>query len=379
MRNTLRFVAFSPSSDCTEMVGCCRLSELEKFNLAGAGMTPYTRRECFVRACAFAGAALALRAKAAGASPKYPRNLTKMDIDRWMTELSNWGRWGKDDQAGTINLITHAKRTRAAALVRDGVSVSMSANADIAMAPASGAAPVATQHNWEHTMKSTGVGRTDGYVIDTYSMSYHNSVTTHLDALSHFFYAGKTYNGFLSDAITSWGATKDDVMPFKDGIFTRGVLIDMPALRGVPYLGDDEALYPEDLESWEKKARLKIESGDAVFLRTGKWRRVAEKGPLTEQLPGLYASCAKWLKERDIALLGSDVVQDVRPSRVDGVNQPIHLLFLVAVGTPLIDSCNLEALSEACAQRKRWSFLFTTAPLRVPGGTGSPLNPIATF
>src|ERR1700685_4176066 len=106
-------------------------------------------------------------------------------------------------------------------------------------------------------------------------MSYHNSISTHLDALSHFFYAGKMYNGFPSDAITSWGATKNDVMPFKDGIFTRGVLIDMPALKGVPYLGDDEAVYPEDLESWEKKAGLKIESGDAVFLRTGKWRRVA--------------------------------------------------------------------------------------------------------
>lgn len=294
-----------------------------------------------------------------------------------MTELSNWGRWGKDDQAGTINLITPTKRARAAAIVKDGVSVSMSRDADVNMA--SSETPGATSHNWQHTMKSTGVGRQDGFVLDTYAMAYHNSLSTHLDALSHFFYGGKVYNGFSSDAITAWGATKDDVMPFKDGIFTRGVLIDMPVLKGVPYLADDEAVYPEDLENWEKKAGFKIESGDAVFLRTGKWRRVAEKGPLTEQLPGMYGSCAKWLKERDISLLGSDVVQDVRPSRVEGVNQPIHLLFLVAVGTPLIDSCDLEALGQACAQRKRWTFLFTAASLRIPGGTGSPLNPIATF
>jgi kynurenine formamidase len=339
-------------------------------------MMPFTRRECILTAGAFAAAVAGRRAKAAEAAPKYPRDLTKADIDRWMTELSNWGRWGKDDQAGTINLITPAKRKQAAALVKDGVSVSMSGNADIEM---DSAAPQQSPHNWQHVMKSTGVGRQDGYVLDTYSMSYHNSISTHLDALSHFFYGGKVYNGFPSDAITSWGATKDDVMPYKDGIFTRGVLIDMPILKGVKYLADDEAIYPEDIETWEKKAGIKIESGDAVFLRTGKWLRVAEKGPLTEQLPGLYGSCAKWLKARDIALLGSDVVQDVRPSRVEGVNQPIHLLFLVAVGTPLIDSCNLEALSQACAQRKRWTFQFSAAALRIPGGTGSPLNPIATF
>ena len=168
-------------------------------------------------------------------------------------------------------------------------------------------------------------------------------------------------------------------MPFKHGIFTRGVLVDVPALKGVPFLGDDEPVYPEDLEAWEKKAGLKIESGDAVFVRTGRWRRIAEKGPLNRQMPGLYASSVKWLKQRDIALFGSDGVQDVRPSRVEGVDQPVHLLFLAAVGTPLFDNCGLEDLSQASAQRRRWTFLFTAAPLRVPGGTGSPANPIATF
>jgi kynurenine formamidase len=230
-------------------------------------------------------------------------------------------------------------------------------------------------------MRSNGQGRTEGYVVDSYSVSFHGNNTTHLDTLSHYIYGGKIYNGFPADSITSWGATRNDVMPFKDGIFTRGLLIDMPGFKGVPFLGDDEAVYPEDLESWEKKTGLRVESGDAVFLRTGRWRRVREKGPLNlnQQAPGLYASCGKWLKERDIALLGSDVVQDVRPSRVEGVNQPIHQIFLVAVGTPLFDNCDLEALSQAAAQRKRWAFLFTTAPLRVPGSTGSPANPIGTF
>jgi kynurenine formamidase len=340
-------------------------------------MAQHTRRDCLVTAGGLASFVFGLRAKAADLPVKYPRNLTKADIDRWMTELSNWGRWGKDDQAGTINLITPAKRKQASALVKDGVSVSMSIDADI---PAQGITPSPERrYTWEHVMRSNGAGRKDGFVIDSYSVLFHGSSTTHLDALSHLIYDGKIYNGFPGESINTWGATKNDVLPFKNGIFTRGVLVDVPALKGVPYLGDDEAVYPEDLEAWEKKAGLKIESGDAVFVRTGRWRRIAEKGPLNRQMPGLYASCVKWLKERDIALFGSDGVQDVRPSRVEGVDQPVHLMFLVAVGTPLFDNCDLEALSQAAAQRRRWSFLFTAAPLRVPGGTGSPANPIATF
>jgi len=348
-------------------------------------MAHHTRRDCLIKGFGLAGAAFGLRAKAAGPPEKYPRNLTKADIDRWMTELSNWGRWGKDDQAGTINLITTAKRKQALALAKEGVTVSMSVDADL---PAQGATPVPAaasggpqrpRYTWEHPMRATGIGRKDGFVIDTYSVSFHGSATTHLDALSHLIYDGKIYNGFPGDSINAWGATRNDVMPFKDGILTRGVLVDIPALRGVPYMGDDEPVYPEDLEAWEKKAGLRIESGDAVFVRTGRWRRIAEKGPMGRQMPGIYASCVKWLKQRDIALYGSDGVQDVRPSRVEGVDQPVHLLFLVAVGTPLFDNCGLEALSQAAAQRRRWTFLFTAAPLRVPGGTGSPLNPIAIF
>jgi kynurenine formamidase len=292
------------------------------------------------------------------------------------------GPLGKDDQAGTINLITPAKRK--AALVKDGVSISMSVDADIAPEGAASEPPVAAsgaqqrpRYTWEHTMRSNGIGKQDGWAIDTYSMSFHGSATTHLDALSHFIYDGKIFNGFPADSINSWGATRDDVMPFKDGIVTRGVLFDMPALKGVPYLGEDEAIYPEDLEAWEARMGAKLESGDAVFIRTGRWKRVAEKGSLKGTIPGPYASCVKWLKERDVALLGSDGIQDVRPSRIEGVDQPVHQLCLNTVGTPLMDNCNLEQLSQPAAQRRRWTFFLTIGPLRVPGGTGSPENPIA--
>jgi kynurenine formamidase len=332
------------------------------------------------------GAAAASCVTPAQAAEKYPRNLTKEDIDRWMTELSNWGRWGKDDQAGTVNLITDAKRKQAAALVKEGISVSMSLDADVAP---KGAPPEPDQpgmrprYTWQHVMRSTGVNMkaVSGYAVDTISVNFHGNNTTHFDALSHFIFNGHIYNGFPASDITTWGAEKNDVMPFKNGLVTRGVLIDWPRFKNVPYMGDDEAIYGEDLDVWEKKTGVKIESGDCVLLRTGRWKRVAEKGPLNLNVtaPGLYATAGRWLKDRDIALLGSDVVQDVRPSRVEGVNQPIHQLFLVAVGTPLFDNCDLEAAGEEAARLQRSTFCMMVAPLRVPGATGSPFNPLALF
>jgi kynurenine formamidase len=354
-------------------------------------MDRFTARERLRMLGAIALSGMTPAMQAAG-TEKYPRDLTKEDIDHWMTELSNWGRWGKDDQAGTCNLITPAKRKEAAALVKEGVSISMALDADIAPKgaapePAPSAEPGGRgrfpRYTWQHTMRSTGLNMRgpSGYAVDSIASTFHGNNTTHLDALSHFIFNGHTYNGFPAGSITEWGAEKNDVMPFKDGFFTRGVLIDWPRFKNVPYMGDDEAIYAEDLDAWEKKSGVKIASGDCVLLRTGRWKRVAEKGPLdlNVKAPGLYASCAKWLKERNIALLGSDVVQDVRPSRVEGVNQPIHQLFLVAVGTPLFDNCDLEAVSERAAALRRSTFCMTVAPLRVPGATGGPFNPLATF
>jgi kynurenine formamidase len=346
----------------------------------------YNRRQVLAGVAAMAICAEDLVAETTKAPTVTRRDLTKDDIDAWMKELSNWGRWGKDDQAGTVNLITPAKRRQAAALVKDGISISLALDADIPLqgqeepSQTQGSRP---RFSWEHVMMRDGqnMKNPSGYAVDSYKMTFHGNNTTHLDALCHFIFEGHIYNGFPADTITKWGATKDDVMPFKDGFLTRGILVDIPLLKGVPYMGDDEAIFPEDLEAWEKKVKVKIGSGDAVLIRTGRWLRVKEKGDLdlNVKAPGLYATCGRWLKERDIALLGSDVVQDVRPSRVEGVNQPIHQMLLVAVGTPLLDNCNLERASQAAAELRRWEFMLSVAPLRVPGGTGSPFNPIATF
>ena len=301
------------------------------------------------------------------------RHLTQADVDRWMTELSNWSRWGKNDQIGSVNLITAAKRKQAAALVVDGISVSLAHNAVTEKA-------LDNPSPFVHKMLATGAHPAGQFVMDEYSVSFHGYAHTHMDALAHMAWQGKMYNGFPQTGVTDQGAGQLAVTGFKNGIFTRGILIDIPRLKGVPYLEPSAAIYPEDLDAWEKQAGVTVGSGDVVFIRTGRWARRAEKGPWDPaHIAGLYASCARWLKQRDVAMVGSDAATDVMPSGVPGVGQPMHQLLLVAMGTPIFDNCDLEAVAIAAAERKRWAFLVTAAPIPVPGGTGSPLNPIATF
>lgn len=301
-------------------------------------------------------------------------NVTQADVDQWMTSLSNWGRWGKEDQIGALNLITPAKRKSAAALVKEGVSVSLARDTEKEKA-------VDNQNPFEQKMNWTGKSSPGQFSLDTYTVLYHGFAHTHMDALAHMFWHGKMFNGFAQETVTDSGAGQLAIQNMRNGIFTRGILIDIPELKGLPYLEPKTPIYPEDLEAWEKKAHVKIGSGDVVFIRTGRWARRAAKGPwnVGAESAGLHASCAKWLRERDVAMVGSDAASDVMPSMVEGVDQPIHQLLLISMGVMIFDNCDLEALSKATAQRKRWEFLLTAAPIPVIGGTGSPLNPIATF
>jgi kynurenine formamidase len=297
--------------------------------------------------------------------------VTKADVERWMTELSNWGRWGKDDQLGTLNLITPAKRKQALALVKEGYPVSL---AHAVLTEKSGDNP----NPFVHTMIMPGPDSQAGYVMDSYSVTYHGIAHTHLDALCHAFYLGKSFNGFAVSDVTANGCPKLSILSLQTGIMTRGILMDIARLKGVEYLEPGTPIYPEDLEAWEKQARLKVSAGDVIFIRTGRWARRAKLGPASNYA-GLHASCAKWLHDRGVAILGSDDAQDVSPSLVEGVRQPIHQLVLVAMGIHIFDNCDLEQLGEEAAKRKRWEFLLTAAPIAVSGGTGSPINPIATF
>jgi kynurenine formamidase len=290
-----------------------------------------------------------------------------------MTELSNWGRWGKDDQLGAVNLITPERRREAARLVRDGVSVSLAHDA-VTQRAADCLTPYA------HQMMPRGSGDPES-VSDMISVSYHGYVHTHLDALCHIFYQGKMYNGFAKDAeVLDTGSKKCGIDQLKDGLMGRAVLFDIPRLKGKPYLDLGEAIYPEDLEAWEKKAGITVKPGDIVLIRTGRWARRAALGPWDmASFAGLHASCMPWLKRRDIAILGSDSASDVIPSQVEGVAMPVHQITIVAMGVWILDVLDLEQAGAEAEKRKRWEFLLTVGPLRVVGGTGSPINPIATF
>ena len=328
--------------------------------------------------------ALAVAAGATAAWLSHPAQaqshltVTHEMFDRWMTELSNWNRWGKDDQMGAVNLITPAKRKQAAGLVKEGVSFSLARDAEKEKA-ADNPSPVA------HQMLRTGTSgqRGDfGGSADSFSISYHGYAHTHMDSLCHFFYKGKMYNGYPMEEVTEQGAGKNGILNFKNGIVTRGILMDIARLKGVDYLEPGTPIYPEDLDAWEKKARVKVSAGDVVLIRTGRWARRDSKGPWSVQdkgLAGLYASCARWLKSRDVAILGGDGAQDVLPSGVEGVSQPIHELVIVAMGMPIFDNCDLELIGREAERRQRWEFLITASPAAVPKATGSVLNPIATF
>tara|TARA_B100000945_G_scaffold302188_1_gene285585 strand:- start:373 stop:1368 length:996 start_codon:yes stop_codon:yes gene_type:complete len=300
--------------------------------------------------------------------------LPQKEFEKMVKELSNWGRWGKADQLGALNLITPEKRLEAARLVKHGISVSL----------ANPAATEITADNpdpYFHTMLRHG--KTEGmWAVDELKVSYHGFAHTHMDSLCHLFYKGKLYNGYSRREVTEKGAQKLSIHNVQQGVFTRGVLIDIPALRGVDYLEPGEAIMPEELVAWENRIGTKVQPGDVVFIRTGRWAAREAKGPWSVDqsgAAGLYVTCARWIKERDIAMLGSDAGSDVAPSRVEGVTHPIHILSLHAMGIHIFDCCNLEALHQTSQKLKRWDFLIQAAPIPVKGGTGSPLNPIATF
>ncbi|MEO2178043.1 MAG: cyclase family protein [bacterium] len=302
-----------------------------------------------------------------------PDTVTRVQYDQWMKDISNWGRWGNDDQLGTLNLITPAKRVAAARLVQKGVSVSLSLDLN-KKADALNASP------FEHLLEVSTFG---GHEVagDKYSVQYHGFAHSHLDGLPHFIHYGKMYNGFSVDGLKPAGAEKLGIQNFKNGIFTRGVLVDMPWFKQTDFLEPGAVVTSDDLEAWEKKTGVHIGSGDVLLIRTGRWERVRQKGQwnFLAKAAGSHASVALWLKKRDVAVIGSDGISDVMPSGVEGLLNPLHELVLVGLGMPILDNLDLDALAKEARRQKRWTFLFVGGPLRVPGGTGSPLNPIATF
>jgi|TARA_B100002003_G_C14157171_1_gene557436 kynurenine formamidase len=298
--------------------------------------------------------------------------ISAADVDQMVTDLSNWGRWGADDQLGTLNLITAQKRRQAAALVERGESVSMAQDLLIEAA-------VDNSNPFEHDMPTLPTDN-NPWAVDKVGVRFHGLVHSHIDALCHHHYKGTYYNNMQISAVSEDGCSRNSVMTMIDGIFTRGILMDIPRLKGQEWLEPGYAVTVADLEAWEQETGIRVGSGDAVLLRTGRWARREALGPWAQEgFAGWHVSTVAWLKERDVAIIGSDAALDVSPSGVEGVGSPVHMLVLVALGMPILDAMNLEAVAVKSAQENRWEFLLTAAPLRVVQGTGSPLNAIATF
>lgn len=298
-------------------------------------------------------------------------DLTADDVLAFHRTLSNWGRWGERDQLGTLNLVAAQARARAAHAVRSGRAVSCARPLATEPGP-SNPAPVV------HAMLGTA---TEGYGADYFALAPHGYATSHVDALCHIFHEGRLYNGYAAERVTAHGALELGIHQLRDGIVTRGVLLDPPAARGVPFLEPGTALHPADLEAAERAVGVRVASGDVLFVRTGRWACVEARGDWNprERLAGLHASCLPWLRERDVAALGSDGVSDVHPSGIDGVRLPIHEVGIVALGLTLLDDLDLERLAEAARSEGRHDFLVAIAPLVLRRGTASPVNPIAVF
>jgi kynurenine formamidase len=310
-----------------------------------------------------------------------PRPISAQEFDQLFQIVCNWGRWGSDDEQGTLNFITPAEICRAASLVRSGRSVSMAV-------PINKVAGPDNPHPAVHYMVQTfdvlsGLGE-PRFSLDYLACEFHGDCHTHVDALCHIAYKGQLYNGKPAEKITSRGASIEDITAYAQGIVGRGVLLDIPRLRGVKWLEPGEAVSAEELEAAEKAEGVRLSKGDVFVFRTGHHRRRLEVGPWNngyngEGKAGLHVSVMPWLHERQVAAFFPDGDGETVPSNVEGIAYPVHALQIAAMGMACADSLQFEELVQVCESERRWEFLVMAAPLRLPGGTGSLFNPLAVF
>jgi kynurenine formamidase len=283
--------------------------------------------------------------------------------------------WGPDDRRGGLNYITPAQVLAAAGEVRLGRTVTLEAPIQTRAAPDNPQPAV-------HEMIATG-DQADpaglSFAEDRLSMNVHGNADSHIDALSHVMYQARLYNDVPASTVTANGAAELSIAVASDGIVGRGVLLDIPRLRGVRWLEPGDHVTADDLTRAEEAQQVRVGQGDLLLVRVGHRRRQTELGAWDSAASraGLLPTAVEFVAERRVAVLGSDSNNDTSPSAAEGVDFPVHVLAINAMGLHLLDWLQLDGLVPLCEEAGRWSFCCVIAPLRLVRGTGSPVNPIA--
>jgi kynurenine formamidase len=284
--------------------------------------------------------------------------------------LSNAGRWGADDERGTLNFISPELVVRASRLVRSGRIVSASHDINFSVTPRN-PRPGLHQMLYREDRPSTA---------DSVTIHCHGYSMTHIDALCHVTLDGLTYNDRkFDDVVTRDGLTFGSVLPLAAGIATRGVLLDIPRARGQQWLGRDATVSVSDLEAAEEAAAVSVGEGDALVVRIGLDARERPGDQLpNDERTGLGPDCIEWLYDRKVAIFGGDCAERLPSGDPEWIH-PLHSIGIGRMGLVLVDNIAVETLAEVCEAERRWEFFFTVAPLRLPRATGSAVNPLCIF
>src|SRR5918995_3917665 len=292
------------------------------------------------------------------------------------SRLAHAASWGASDRRGALNNISAAQVLAAIGEVRSGRTVSLAR-------PVEGRPSADNPEPCRHEMTSGADDRSRGaglhFAADRFVMNVHGNADSHIDALCHVIYNGKLYNGVGVDTLTPSGASALSIDVAHDGIVGRGVLLDIPRVRGISWLEPGDQVTLDDLVAAERDQNLRVGRGDLLFVRVGHSRRRAEVGPwnAADARAGLHPTAMEFVAERHVSVLRSDGNNDTAPSTTEGVEFPVHVLAINAMGLHLLDYLRFEDLAQLCEEQSRWSFLCVIAPLRLPAATGSPVNPIA--
>lgn len=303
-------------------------------------------------------------------------------VEDLLREVSNWGRWGDDDDRGTLNLLTDAGARAALKTVRAGSTIPLGRSLG-PRATMPGEAPV------QHHMLATGSecpAEGEHVMADWFGLQPHGLSITHLDALNHMAWNGRLYNGAPASAVTALrGGAYGSAEHVSRGVVTRGILLDVPRALGHDWIDPARPIGAGHLDACLAYAGAEVRPGDAVLIRTGRDPWLAGPGGGSRgvgdglRLAGLDVDCLPWLHERDVAIMASDAVHDVVPGLLEGVGSPVHVVALVGMGLWLLDNLTLEELARRCEGLARWEFAFMMAPIALKNATGAPVNPLAVL